>query len=90
LELAKADSVGTCTLPLARDLYPAESLAKATAAFFGYCAFEIETSADEAPAALTIRVREEHRQESRKIIGSFLSYLLEQAVQERLRPEAET
>jgi len=87
--LAAADSGEICMLPIAWDLYPEESLAKVAETFASYCETEIGRASDEAPATLAIRVREEHRRESRKIIGSFLSSLLDHATRIRLQAEAE-
>jgi len=80
--LAAADN-GSCKLPIAQDLYPEESLAVAIEAFALYCDVEI------GGATLALHMRAEHRRESRKIIGSFLSFLLDSAAHIRLRAEAE-
>lgn len=87
-ELAAADN-GSCKLPIAHDLYPEESLTVAIEAFAPYCDIEIGRASDGAPARLALHVRAEHRRESRKIIGSFLSFLLDSAAQIRLQAEAE-
>jgi hypothetical protein len=84
LELATVDS-GEVSLPIDRELYPAESLLATSKAFAAYC----ETVADsvERPRALlSIHIREEHRQRSREIIGGFLNYLLHHATQIRAQP----
>jgi hypothetical protein len=80
-ELAAADSGEVHGLPIARDLYPEESLAAAIETFAAYCEAKVD------PSFLSIRVRTEHRRRSREIIGSFLSFLLDHATRLRLRSE---
>lgn len=87
LELAQVDR-GEIILPIARELYPEESLMAARDAFAAYCETEIDPASCGIPSILSIRVSTEHRRKSREIIGAFLSYLLHHAVQIRFRPEA--
>lgn len=89
LGLAAIDSGEIHNLPITPELYPEESLKATVEAFAAYCECgTVQTSAGPS-AALSIRVRAEHRQQSREIIGGFLSYLLHHAAQIRFRQEAQ-
>ena len=88
-ELAAAGDGEICRLPVTQDLYPEESLKAATEAFADYCEIAIVQPPGGGAAVLSIRARSEHRRESRQIIGSFLSFLLDIAVRIRFRTEAE-
>jgi hypothetical protein len=87
--LARADSGEIRDLPVALDLYPEESLMVAAEAFASYCEVEIREAPELSSLSLSIRVREERTRESRKIIGNFLSFLLDHAARIRLRSDVE-
>jgi hypothetical protein len=89
-ELAAVDSGAISELPIAWDLYPQESLRAAIEIFAVYCEIVSRQVSAECSAVASIRVRDEHRRDSRKIIGRFLSFLLDHATRTRLRMEAET
>lgn len=88
-ELAALDSGQVGALPIAPDLYPEESLSAAIEAYADYCEISIcQTSTERRPAFIEIRVLDVHQRDSRKIIGSFLSFLLEHATRLQLSTEA--
>ena len=85
-ELAALDNGRIHAIPIAPDLYPEESLSAAVEAFSNYC----EILALEESSALAIRVFDVHKRDSRKIIGSFLTFLLEHAARLRLSMGTDT
>jgi len=89
-ELAALDSGQIDALPIEPDLYSEESLSAAIEAFTDYCEILICQTSKERSAVIAIRVLDVHQRDSRKIIGSFLSFLLEHAVRLRLSRESET
>jgi hypothetical protein len=88
-ELAAAIDGEIGRLPVTQDLYPEESLRTAAEKFAEFCEIAIEQTAGGGAAILSIRARDEYRRESRQIVGSFLSFLLDHVGGNRLRPEAE-
>lgn len=80
--LASADTGEIRGLPLDPDLYPQSSLHTAIEAFQPYCTVRQHSSAPE----ISVQVNAEHRTESRQILGTFLNFLLCDALSRQSEP----
>jgi len=77
--LAAADSGEILGLPLDPNLYPEASIEAAAEAFREHCIVLRNAGSCE----VDLRVRPEHRSESRLVIGAFLNFLLCDATSRR-------